>query len=203
MKKMRYAAAVLAAAAIMTAGLGQAWAYFTTYATAEGGYVIKLGDRTEITENFSDWTKTVTVTNEEGAAPVYVRVKAFGPSTYELIYEGPGWTAKEDGYYYYDGMVPGGGSTGPLNIRINGIPEDAKDGDTFNVIVIYESTPVLYDENGSALPADWTAVLDVTTSTETVKPPESGETTETTASPGTTAGSEEGNTPGEEGGGES
>ena len=74
MKKIRYAIAALAVAAIMTAGLGQAWAYFTTYAAAEGGYTINLGDRTEITEGFSDWTKRVTVTNEAGAAPVYVRV---------------------------------------------------------------------------------------------------------------------------------
>ena len=175
MKKIRYAIAALAVAAIMTAGLGQAWAYFTTYAAAEGGYTINLGDRTEITEGFSDWTKRVTVTNEAGAAPVYVRVKAFGPSTCPLTSTGSGWTAGEDGYYYYGTPVPGGGNTEVLNIVINNIPtkEDGLEvGDQFNVIVIYESTPVLYDEGGNPLPADWTATLDVVTGTEVVGTPE-------------------------------
>ena len=167
MKKIRYAIAALAVAAIMTAGLGQAWAYFTTYAAAEGGYTINLGDRTEITEGFSDWTKRVTVTN--------VRVKAFGPSTCPLTYTGSGWTAGEDGYYYYGTPVPGGGNTEVLNIVINNIPtkEDGLEvGDQFNVIVIYESTPVLYDEGGNPLPADWNATLDVVTGTEVVGTPE-------------------------------
>ena len=180
MKKMRYAVMALAVAAVMTAGLGQAWAYFTTYAAAEGGYTINLGDRTEITEHFLDWKKTVTVTNDQGAAPVYVRVKAFGPSTHPLTYEGGGWTAGEDGYYYYGNPVPGGESTGPLEISIGNIPEhkDPEDGDTFNVIVIYESTPVLYDKDGNALPADWNATLDVVTGTEAVSPFETGGTEE-------------------------
>ena len=34
-----------------------------------------------------------------------------------------------------------------------------KDGLTFNVVVIYESTPVLYREDGTPY-ADWNAVLD-------------------------------------------
>lgn len=208
MKKMRYAAAALAAAAIMTAGLGQAWAYFTTYASAEGGYTINLGDRTEITEEFSDWTKRVTVSNEAGAAPVYVRARAFGPSTYPLTYTGSGWTAGADGYYYYGNPVPGGGSTEALNIAIGNIPtkEDGLEvGDQFNVIVIYESTPVLYDAGGNPLPADWNAALDIVSTTETVRPAE----TETTAASGEENVSGGGNTSGEEnqpveeGGGES
>ena len=63
-KRISYAAAALALAAVMTAGIGQAWAYFTTYAQAEGGYPIHLGGRTDITEEFSDWTKHVAVTTD-------------------------------------------------------------------------------------------------------------------------------------------
>ena len=43
-------------------------------------------------------------------------------------------------------------------------PEDAKEGDDFNVVVVYESTPVLYDEKGDPYPydkADWNQILDV------------------------------------------
>ena len=71
--------------------------------------------------------------------------------------------------------MPGGGNTEVLNIVINNIPtkEDGLEvGDQFNVIVIYESTPVLYDEGGNPLPADWNATLDVVTGTEVVGTPE-------------------------------
>ena len=57
MKKAGYSIAVLAFLMVMTAGVGKAWAYFTTYASAEGGITITLGDETEIEEEFrSDGT---------------------------------------------------------------------------------------------------------------------------------------------------
>ena len=57
MRKRRYYPGILALAAAVTvapAGIGTAWSYFTTYAEAAGGYTIRLGDRTEITEDFTD-----------------------------------------------------------------------------------------------------------------------------------------------------
>ena len=47
---------LLSAALISSAGIKGAMAYFTTYTTAEGGYVIHLGDKTEIKESFDSWT---------------------------------------------------------------------------------------------------------------------------------------------------
>lgn len=45
-------------------------------------------------------------------------------------------------------------------MSIGNIPEEElKDNLTFNVIVIYESTPVMYNEDGTPY-ADWNAVLD-------------------------------------------
>lgn len=44
MKKAGYSIAVLAFLMVMTAGVGKAWAYFTTYASAEGGITITLGN---------------------------------------------------------------------------------------------------------------------------------------------------------------
>ena len=161
-KRISYAAAALALAAVMTAGIGQAWAYFTTYAQAEGGYPIHLGGRTDITEEFSDWTKHVAVTSDPESAPVYVRVRAFSGSLYTLEYSaevGGDWTPGDDGYYYYNKILNGGETTTGLNVSIGGIPEDAEDGDKFNVVVIYESTPVLYDDRGEAY-ADWNALTD-------------------------------------------
>ena len=160
--KTSYVIAAMALTAVMTAGIGQAWAYFTTYAQAEGGYPIHLGDRTEITEEFSDWTKHVAVTSDPESAPAYVRVKAFSGSLYTLEYSSAvsgDWTPGDDGYYYYNKILNGGETTTGLNISIGGIPEDAEDGDTFNVVVIYESTPVRYDSAGAEY-ADWNALAD-------------------------------------------
>ena len=58
---------------IMSAAMGTAWAYFTTYATARGGVTIALGHEDKIKESFSNWTKSLTITSEGDSAPVYLR----------------------------------------------------------------------------------------------------------------------------------
>lgn len=172
MKKRKYFPGVLALAAVCavaSAGIGKTWSYFTTYTEAAGGYPIQLGDRTDITEDFTEWTKHVTIANEPGSEPVYIRAKAFCGSQYTITYSGEGWTwNEEDGYYYYNYAVEGGKSTESLNLKIDGIPEDPEDLERFNVVVIYESTPVKYHEDGSAYTVeetDWDEILD-TGSTE-------------------------------------
>ncbi len=165
-KRRSFYPQVLALAAIVgaaSAGIGSAWSYFTTYAEAAGGYTIRLGDRTEITEEFSSWTKHVAIANEESSEPVYIRVRAFCGSQYTLSYSGEGWTEGEDGYYYYTEMVNGGASTGNLDVKIEDIPADPEEKARFNVIVIYESTPVKYHEDGSPYTVwetDWSELLD-------------------------------------------
>ncbi len=172
MKKRKYFPGVLALAAVCavaSAGIGKTWSYFTTYTEAAGGYPIQLGDRTDITEDFTEWTKHVTIANEPGSEPVYIRAKAFCGSQYTITYSGEGWTwNEEDGYYYYNYAVEGGKSTESLNLKIDGIPENPEDLERFNVVVIYESTPVKYHEDGSAYTVeetDWDEILD-TGSTE-------------------------------------
>lgn len=162
------AVSTLAAGMALTATVGSAWAYFTTNTSASGGYALSLGDETQIVETYSEHTKHLVVTNE-GDAPVYVRARAFSGSRYELTYTGEGWQAGTDGYYYYSSAVPGTttaedgtvlkSQTTQLDILIN-FPEDAKEGDDCNVVVIYESLPVQYGSDGSTLPpqaADWSA----------------------------------------------
>ena len=161
MKKRTVILGALAAVSVMLAGMGTAWGYFTTYVRAEGGYGITLENETKIHEDFSSWTKHVSIENTEDSQPVYVRARAYCSDQYELQYEDASgkWTPGEDGYYYYSDAVPGGESTEELLIRIGNIPENVADGYNFNVIVIYESTKVLYDENGTPY-ADWTQTLD-------------------------------------------
>nr|WP_302594701.1 hypothetical protein [uncultured Acetatifactor sp.] len=172
MKKRKYFPGVLALAAVCavaSAGIGKTWSYFTTYTEAAGGYPIQLGDRTDITEDFTEWTKHVTIANEPGSEPVYIRAKVFCGSQYTITYSGEGWTwNEEDGYYYYNYAVEGGKSTESLNLKIDGIPENPEDLERFNVVIIYESTPVKYHEDGSAYTVeetDWDEILD-TGSTE-------------------------------------
>lgn len=72
---------------------------------------------------------------------------------------GEGWTLGEDGYYYYKDMIPAGGSTAnELLVKIDNM--DSKED--FNVVVIQECAPVLYDENGNPY-ANWDMILDSST----------------------------------------
>lgn len=144
---------ILATAAIvlpLSVGVGSALAYFTDSVSSAGGYVVEVGPDTNMTETFGSWTKHITVTNAEDGVPVYVRVKAFSGSQYSLEYiTGGKWLEGADGYYYYDGILEKSTTTPVLDIKINDVPENATDKDAFNVIVVYERTPVEYNENGT------------------------------------------------------
>lgn len=178
MKKKRYYPAVLAltsAVMVTGAGIGKTWAYFTTFSEAAGGYTIHLGDQTEFTEEFSDQTKHLVVTSDADSEPIYVRAKAFSGSPYPLTYSGEGWTLGADDYYYYGSVVNGGESTQALDIRISNIPMDGEkaEKDYFNVVVIYESTPVKYHEDGTAYTiseTDWSELLDSGSTTGSNQP---------------------------------
>lgn len=163
MKRKNLILVALALVLVLGASMGSAWAYFTANAEAAGGYPIRLGGRTDIGEDFSAWTKHITVSNEEGGQPVYVRAKAFSGSEYSLIYSDASglWTPGGDGYYYYGAILNGGETTDELLVKIAGVPEDAdlEDAESFNVVVVYESTPVQYDEAGNPY-ADWSIKLD-------------------------------------------
>lgn len=156
-----------AAGMIALAGLNSANAYFTTYAEASGGFPLELGDITVIEEEVSDWTKHFVVESSADSQPVYIRARAFSGSAYNLEYSnpeegeegaGPGtWSLGEDGFYYYSDIVNASEKTSELLIKITNPPQDVTV--KFNVVVIYESTPVQYHEDGSPY-ADWTVKLD-------------------------------------------
>lgn len=163
MKKKNILLAVMAVSLTLTAGVGSAWAYFTTYAQARGGYTIELGDKTTVEEDFSAWTKHVAITSNADSEPVYVRARAFCGQDYSLVYSGSDkWSPGADGYYYYSDILSGGGTTETLDVRIENVPEDITDAAAFNVVVIYETTPVRYHEDGSPY-ADWSVKLNTGT----------------------------------------
>lgn len=164
MKKTNLMLAASAVCLVLSATVNTASSYFTTYAEAKGGYTIELGDRTEISEKFSGWVKYVTITSAQDSKPVYVRAKAFAGSMYTLEYSGSGWTAGNDGYYYYSDILNASESTGELLVQISGVPVNPDNEKSFNVVVVYESTPVVYREDGTSY-ADWNAA-NVTTASE-------------------------------------
>ena len=151
------------AALFLTAGLsvGSAMAYFTTYTQVSGKVPLDLGMTTIIPdETVDNWTKHVKVQNT-GDYDCFVRVRAFAGTRYQdkLIYSGDNWTLADDGYYYYSQIVEAGASTEDvLDIRI---PYEESEGQDFNVIVVQESAPVIYDENGNPI-GDWDHILDST-----------------------------------------
>ena len=153
MKMKKWIPFLLAVLLVLCSSIGTAVAYFTTYATARGGYVLRLGEETEIQEEFSDWTKHVVVTSGKDSSPVFVRVKAFSGKKYPLVISGSGWTAGSDGYWYYNSVLEGGSATSQLDIQIKDVPtKEAKSGDEVNVAVVYECVLAVYKADGSPDP---------------------------------------------------
>lgn len=171
MKKRSMILAALAMVMVLGAGISNAKAYFTTYAEAEGGYVVKLGDTTRLEENVVNLHKAVSITSESTSEPVWVRVKAYyAEGDLQINEEGTeGYSAKwslgEDDWWYYSDVVMAGETTEVLDVAIMGVevleddllnPSKVED---FDVIVVYESIPVEYDENGDPLTPDWDAEI--------------------------------------------
>lgn len=171
MKRLSIVLSGLLLAMVLSLSIGTALAYFTANTEAEGGIKVNFGNYEEIKEDLSDWTKHVTITSKADSEPVYIRAKAFvgSQSGLTLDYSGTGWTGNPasdwarnvdaEGFWYYNGIVYGGGSTSELLVKIDGVPKDAKEGQDFNVAVVFESTPVRYDANGNPY-ADWSSTLD-------------------------------------------
>lgn len=163
----------LAAAAIVLVGsasVHEAMAYFTTYVTAKGGYQITVDSDSTIEEEVKDMTKHITISNT-GDSDCYVRVKLFSGSNVKISYSGATdasgkayWSKGDDDYWYYKDIVPAGGKTEQLLAKIT-LPQDYTDD--FDVIVIQECTPVLYNSDGSPY-ADWDRILDTKTDIGTV-----------------------------------
>ena len=106
MKRKTLLLAVLALALVLCASIGTAVAYFTTYAPAQGGYKITQGY--EFEESFYDWTKHVAITSKENSMPVYVRVRAYASTQFDLVFSGDSWT--QSGHWWYCTKILEGGS---------------------------------------------------------------------------------------------
>ncbi len=130
-------------------------AYFTTYASAKGGYELQAGTETEIEEEILELTKHIRIVNT-GEGDCFVRVKVLaGSLTPVSCLDNSGkWTLGEDGYWYYQDILPPKAATEELVATIE-VPEGMEDMmDSFDVMVIQECTAVLYQEDGTPY-GDW------------------------------------------------
>ncbi len=108
----------------------------------------------EMQEEMHELDKHITIKNwEDSNDRVYVRLKVFAP-TEILEYldfasnsEENGWKYDEtDGYIYYEPYLNADETSNPLIIDVN-IPEEYKKD--FEIVVVFEYTPVRYYEDGS------------------------------------------------------
>ena len=155
-KSCKKLAAVSAAALLLTGTLTveHASAYFTTYVSAGGSQVVRLGSKTEIHEDVSDMTKHISIQNTSQIYDCFVRVKVFYGGGLKISYQdksesGNLWSySQNDGYWYYKPILSAGESTELFDIQIGDLPEDF-DKESFNVVVIQDRTPVVYDDHGN------------------------------------------------------
>lgn len=175
MKSRYFILAALAFALVLGMGISPAMAYFTDTDAANGGLEVKVTPSTEIYETWADNKKSIVITNDETATtPVFVRAKSDAPAILKQKVSGEGWTDGGDGWWYY-GTNPGaltpvepGGETSPLIAELS-LPKVQTDepaegavelGTEYNVVVLYESVPAIYNADGSTNPNDWQYILD-------------------------------------------
>ena len=114
-RKLMFALAAVALVLTAVIRLEDAAAYFTTYVSAGGSQVIRMGFETELEEDVSNMTKHISIKNTSKTNDCYIRVKVFNSSQFEVQFtdkseSGNLWRySQEDGYWYYDKIVPPGG----------------------------------------------------------------------------------------------
>lgn len=149
--------AVLVLSASLAAGEG---AYFSDYETALGEVPVYLSGQTEVKESVADGKKTISIINT-GNSTVVVRVAVYGPDIMQVSFEKDNdWDetqydeASKSGYYYYKSVLAPGEATSEIYAEVNiKNPTDKEKaalatlGDQFEIIVVQESAPAVYDEN--------------------------------------------------------
>ncbi len=176
MRKYGKIVGMSAAALALTAALTveSSMAYFTTYVSAGGSEIVNLRTQTEIHEDVSEMTKHIGITNTSPENDCFVRVKVFYVDDDKITIDYIPEAGHEDewyyddssdpvlgGYWYYRPLLEAGKTTSILDAKIN-VPQSKEefDKDQFNVVVIYEFTPAIYDDDGNVT-YDWSKKLDL------------------------------------------
>lgn len=163
MKKKQWIGLTALTALVLTVSVPNALAYFTTYASASGRVEISLEAETEIVENLPGSNmKEVQVQLDPDSQPVYVRVRAFGGSAFPIdVQPGVNWHQAGEYWEYGVPLYPEEGRNITQTIVFSIDYEHNDDAQDFNIIVVSESIPVRFDENGDSLPADWDRTIEI------------------------------------------
>lgn len=162
LKSLAQRAGLVAAATVicLVAVAGTAFAYFTDYVAANGSKTLNLEYSTETKEELDGLDKHITMTNT-GNTEVFVRVQLFyGEGSNQNVTvtvpgegTGEGWSqdAADSHVWNYAGTLAPGQSTSQLVVDVTA-NETIKD---YNIVVIGQTSPVLYDENNDPYPSIW------------------------------------------------
>lgn len=146
MKQAHKLLVLVALVLALTTMLPTALAYFTANSYAAGSKSVAVGVNTTTDEKMDGNAKVMTITNT-GNQEVFVRVRVFALAKYIKKIENSGW--RQDGdWYYYDTPLTVTAPDNEVTFRVelnNPNPLD-NDLDDFEVTVVYEATPVLYNE---------------------------------------------------------
>ena len=153
--KLRNTAVALIAVAVLAVSVPSALAYFSDYKEAQGKVQIFLTPEPESYEYIVDGYKKLVIKNNDTAMDsCWVRARAFGTDdhmTYEV--DAAYWDFNaEDGWYYYKTPLAPGEETkaDTFNVKVSYESPDDPEAidlfvDEFNIVMVYESTPVLYE----------------------------------------------------------
>ncbi len=157
MKNKKLLLALLAVIMILCVSIGPALAYFSAYTVAEGKKTVKVVPDTTITEKTRTESQKVLFVTNSGDAPCFVRAKAFAGGGVTLgTTGGNGWAAQNsEGYWVYTSVLMPGEPTNTLTIPISNVSTSPKDGDGFNIAVVYESTTAIWDDAEGKYIAGW------------------------------------------------
>lgn len=148
---------ILVLLAVLVLSTGVAYGYFTDYEKAEGGAVIHLNGQTVIEEKADKDKKEVVIANT-GKTDVIVRVAVYGDFIKDIVIANPSDWTEDEGWYYYNSILPVGGETSKITVNIDKEAAEAA-GHDYEIIVVHESQRVVYDgtdANNVVKPEGWT-----------------------------------------------
>ncbi len=162
MKKKHLFLAVLAIVLVLSMSIGATMAYFTTYARANGGYVIHLGYWTVINEDVEGNIKKIQISNvadpdtDDGLYPIFVRAQMYAGNDVVATFQGtsppgssPRWVPDPDGYYYYTAALYTGDTSEELDFAVTPAANaGVRPGDPIDVLITFQSVPAVFTTGG-------------------------------------------------------
>lgn len=151
--------ALIAAIMVISSSVGAALAYFSSYDQGAGEAKLVLGGTSEVTEEFKDNNKIITLKNT-GETNIVVRVAIYGPDGTAVTPVTPADWEQIGDYWYYKHILAPGASASKINATINNIPVN-EDIENFDIIVAHESAMAVTSGGKVSKPSGWQAIPDI------------------------------------------